>query len=155
MQAGAAGITYFEAAGPRGVLAPQGAALPDAFPAEPGTVYPLYHVLADVGAWRGRPLLRTDVGAPRAVAALAVEERNGGVGLLLANATSEPQAVEVRLPGGFSKATARVLDAQTEWEAVHQPEAFRDRDGRPAPIEGDVLPLELPPHSYFWTAITA
>ena len=153
MQAGAAGLTYFEAAGPHGVLAPQDAPPPDAFPAEPGTVFPLYHVLADVGAWRGRPLLQTVVSAPLAVAALAVQEE-GGIGLLLANATPEPQRVEVRLPRPCSKATVRALDAETEREATHRPEAFRDRAGRPAPVEGNLLLLELPPHGYFWIAIT-
>ena len=113
-------------AGVRGVLAPRDAALPDAFSAAPGTVFPVYHVLADVRAWRGRPLLRATSSAPRAVAVLAVQE-DEGVGLLLGNATPEVQRVEVHLPGVFPRATVRTLDAATERDAAHQPEAFRPR----------------------------
>jgi len=58
-------------------------------------VYPVYHVIRDLAAWAGRPVLDAASSAPGTVQALAMET---GVGprLWLANLTAEKQRVNVK-----------------------------------------------------------
>ena len=51
---GAASLTYYETSGWRGVMElASGAPLPERFRSLPGGVFPLYHVLADIGEFAG------------------------------------------------------------------------------------------------------
>ena len=47
---------------------------PDRFPSEPGIVFPMYHVFADVGEYAGGLRLAAESTDPLAVAALALSE---------------------------------------------------------------------------------
>ncbi|MFN0068096.1 MAG: hypothetical protein ACKVYV_10720 [Limisphaerales bacterium] len=92
-ESGADSVTFYETTGWRGVMeTAAGSPLPDKFPSAAGTVYPLYHVLADVGAFSGAEVLRTEVDQSRAVASLLL--RTGGrLRLLVANLGPEPRRV--------------------------------------------------------------
>lgn len=95
--AGAAALTYFETAGPGGVLA--GAApLPAGFP-EPGTSYPVFHVLRMLSPLAGRPLLAASAEDPATVAVLAVDAAPSPV-VVIANL--RPEHVTVAVTAQFS-----------------------------------------------------
>ena len=87
---GAAALTYFETAGIRGLLAGR-SGLPPGFP-RPGTVYPVYHVLALLAPLAGRPLIAVSCDDPGSVAALAIAGRRGPL-VMLANLRPATTAV--------------------------------------------------------------
>ena len=94
-QSGAAGITYFETTGWRGVMETErGSPAPDKFRSIPGAVFPVYHVLADIGEFAGGEVL-----AGRPSDALTVDgialRRDDRLRVLIANMTAEPQTVAV------------------------------------------------------------
>ncbi|HEX3979547.1 MAG TPA: hypothetical protein VHW96_24960 [Solirubrobacteraceae bacterium] len=130
-QAGATSGTWGETVGWRGVI--QGDAepsLPEAFPALPGSAFPLFHVLADGAELRGAEILACDGLPPLELAALAVRRVDGGVTVLLANLTARELEVSVASPArpaGLSGPDARVrrLNAATVEQATRDPLAFR------------------------------
>jgi len=76
-EAGADNITCFETIGWRGVMEKEeGCSLPDRFPSLPGAVFPLYHVLADVGEfWTGQAFpVKSSI--PLSIIALALSKRS-------------------------------------------------------------------------------
>ncbi|HRW06631.1 MAG TPA: hypothetical protein P5121_16115 [Caldilineaceae bacterium] len=118
-----ASLTYYETSGWRGVMErAQGSPLPEKFPSIPGAVFPLYHVLADVGEFAGGTVIACQSSAPLQVAALLLEKANRRR-LLLANFTSQPQ--QVMLEGMAGTAVIRTLDEQNVLAAMQNPEAFR------------------------------
>ena len=141
-QSGAAGITYFETTGWRGVMeTAQGSPVPDKFRSIPGAVFPVYHVLADIGEFAGGEVL-----AGRPSDALAVDgialRKDGRVRVLVANMTAEPQTMTVpRLRGRIG---LRLLDASVAEEAMRAPEAFRAQPGTTREA-GTGLEIGLPP----------
>ncbi|HTE18107.1 MAG TPA: hypothetical protein VK689_06970, partial [Armatimonadota bacterium] len=84
-ESAAAGVTYYETTGWRGVMEmAAGSPLPHRFPSRPGEVFPLYHVLADVGELAGGEVLHSRSSQPLKVEVLALR-KDGVVRLLLAN----------------------------------------------------------------------
>jgi hypothetical protein len=96
--AGAASVTYFEAAGPRGLF-PGRFAAPPGFPDPPGPVYPAYRVLADAISLCGAAVLDCSIDDHLAVAALPVRADAGSVTILLANLRATDTAVAIDGPG--------------------------------------------------------
>lgn len=161
-ESGAASVTYYETSGWRGVMGldPGVAAglaeeTAEPFAALRGAVYPVYHVLADIGEFAGGELLPTTSGDPLALDGLALV-KEGRTRLLLANLSPMAQAVAVqvtdaagRTPTSWSgeHARVRVLDERNAEEAMRSPEAFRAREGEPMPVSGGWLELELLPYA--------
>jgi hypothetical protein len=141
-EAGAAAVTYYEATGWRGVLErEEGSSLPDRFHSRPGQVFPLYHPLADVAAWRGGEVLHVDSENPLLAVALAARVE-GAVRLLVANVTPDEQHVVVSpLRGAFS---LRRLGAAEAEAASAEPASFR-AGGEHAEADGE-LALRLEPY---------
>ena len=113
LAAGAASLTYYETAGSRGVL-------------ESGaeTVYPLYHVIADLCELRGATVHSVESSAPLAVDLIAVTDPFGVIHALIANATPATTRVTIRgLPEG--RATMRGLCVETYITACVDPGTFR------------------------------
>ena len=105
-EAGVASVTYFETTGWRGVLEREsGSELPARFPSQPGQVFPLYHVLADLGDLKGAELVECRSSDPLTVVGLAAR-RDGRMSLLV----GEPQAGGAALP---SRRNRRAGDAET------------------------------------------
>lgn len=120
---GVESLTLFETTGWRGVMETEaGSPLPAEFPSLPGAVFPLYHVLADLGEFGGGDVLDLATEPSAGVAVLAVRKR-GETGFWFANLTQEPR--QVRLIGLSGPVTVRRLDETNARAAMTEPEAFR------------------------------
>ncbi|MEN9935017.1 MAG: hypothetical protein RLZZ387_1596 [Chloroflexota bacterium] len=142
-QGGAASLTYYETTGWRGVMESEaGSPLPERFRSIPGAVFPLYHVLADVGDLAGGDVLAGVSSDPLRFEGLALR-LGGRTRVVLASFDANPQ--EVRLEGLGTQGRARVLDAASADEAMRDPESFRARPGDPLESDGEGLRVPLPP----------
>jgi len=121
--------TYYETAGPGGLMAP-----------DDGPAYPVYHVFTDVAEFAGGEALALGVSHPLLVDGLALR-RGVRTRALLANMTNEPQAVT--LSGVRGRALIRTMDETNAERAMLEPEGFRAGVGRP--LAGDLV--ELPPYA--------
>jgi len=73
-ESGAASLTYYETSGWRGVIELEsGAPLPERFRSLPGGVFPLYHVLADVGEFAGGEVIPSESSEPLRVEGLVLQ----------------------------------------------------------------------------------
>lgn len=123
-ESGAASLTYYETTGWLGLIETDaGAPMPDRFPSQPGMVFPLYHVLADLGEWKGGEVLELRTSDPLTVDGVALRGPDG-VHAIVANLTDRPQTVTVGpLPG--DQIRVRHLDEETAELAGTDPERFR------------------------------
>ncbi len=119
----ATSVTCFETTGWRGVMETEtGSPLPQQFPSLPGTVFPLYHVLADVAEFAGGEMIGVQSGDPLKVEAMLIE-RGERQSLLLANLTPETQTATM---DGINQASKlRCLHGQNAEAAMCEPETFR------------------------------
>ena len=139
-ESGAGSATFYETTGWRGVMeADAGSRLPEKFPSIVGAVFPLYHVLADVGEFAGGKVLRTESSDSLNVAALCLQAGQHRR-LLLANLSPEPRLVSLQNFDGI--VLARITDASNSLNAMTAPEEFRARS---SPFHG--AKLELAPHA--------
>ena len=141
---GVASVTYYETTGPCGVMeTAEGSPWP-AFPATPGGVFPLYHVLADVGEFAAGEVLRATTADPLGAAVLAL--RSGErTRILVANLRPEPQQIALDL--SEKRVYVRLLDETNAERAMREPEEFRDGAGKSIICqEGRVL-LDLLPYA--------
>ncbi len=110
-EGGAAGVTYYEAAGPGGVM-------PDAR-STPGSVFPVWHVLADLGDFQGGAVIPSVSSHPLLVECLAI--RSGGrTRVLLANLSPHKQSVKMQ-----GAARLRLMTAENAEAAMLRPAQFR------------------------------
>ena len=86
-----------------------------------GSVYPLFHVAADLAAASGKPRLEIDV--PNADIAALGWTANGRRHVIVANLSDRPVALRL---AGLGAATLRRLDAENFTTAALTPGAFRD-----------------------------
>jgi hypothetical protein len=144
-ESGALSVTYYETTGWRGVMErEEGSPLPEKFRSLAGSVFPLYHVLADVGEFAGGEVIRTQSSDPLHVNGLSIR-KNGRSRLILANLNAEPQQVTVQSLG--QQAWVRGLDETNVEESMRSPEAFRARPGQFRLTSAGALTLDLLPYA--------
>lgn len=120
-------LTLYETTGWLGLMEHEvGSPLPDKFPSVGGAVFPIYHLLAILGAWRGSQVIPLVSSKPLAIEALGLE-KDRQRRILLANLTDHSQTV--RLPDGA--ALVRVLDEQNVEALALAPEQFSLQLGKP------------------------
>ena len=142
-ESGATSVTYYELTGWLGVMErDKGSPLQVRFPSMAETVFPLYHIFADVAEWKNGNIVACHSNSPLTVAALAVESE-GRLHVLVVNFTSLPQRVVL---GSLTstQVSLRNLDAQTVQEAMLQPESFR-RHWKQTEVQDKELVLDLMP----------
>jgi D-apionolactonase len=140
-------LTYFETSGWRGVMETDtGAPLPTAFASAPGGVYPLYHVLADVGELAAGRVLASVASDPLRVEilALAHEDRTR---VMVANLGPEAQHVRLTCPRLPALVRVKTLDGETVAEAMREPERFRADPGLHREVRAGRLELCLSPYA--------
>ncbi len=144
-ESGATSITYYETTGWRGVMETNnGSPVPEKFRSIPGAVFPLYHVLADVGEFVGGEVLPTLASEPLRIDGLALR-KVGHTRMLLANLTAQPQQVIVRDLGDH--VAVRMLDETNVEAAMRTPEAFRTQMGESKSTVNGELILQLLPYA--------
>jgi len=132
-ESGVESITLFETTGWRGVLeTATGSPLSARFPSTPGSVFPVYHVLADVGGFSPRTVVPTEATGTAGVVSLLLGA-GGRRRLLLANLSMTPRLVSI--DGLGAPARVRILDGTTLAAAMLRPEEHRGRIA-PLPAEG-------------------
>ena len=144
-EAGVEGLTYYETVGWKGIMSsgPE-TPFPSHFRSMPDDVFPMYHVLRDVGVFANgdvRSVRSTDA---MSVVALALK-KGGRTRLLAANLTHRPRMVRIR---GLKNGTARVfrLDSKNLKSATREPEAFLRRVGEQTAVTQEDLEIRLPAH---------
>jgi hypothetical protein len=138
-------VTYFETTGWLGVMETEaGPPLPEKFHSLPGGVFPMYHVLADVGEFAGGEVLPTRPSNSLKVDGLAVR-KDGRTRVLLANLSPEPQHVTVTNLSQHVR--VRHLDETNAEDAMRAPEEFRAQAGELRETTSGALELSLPPYA--------
>jgi hypothetical protein len=123
-ESGAASVTYYETTGWRGVIETEaGSLLPDCFPSQPGMLFPLYHIFADLADPKPGQFLACRSSNPLAVLGLAVRN-NDTLHLLLANMTAAPQQIELG-PVKADTVSLRRLNTESAPLAMFDPQRFR------------------------------
>jgi hypothetical protein len=144
-EGGVYSATYYETNGWRGVMETEsGSPLPGVFRSLPGSAFPLYHVLADVGDMAGGKVVPARSSDPLRVDGLAMC-RDGRVRMVLANLTAEPQRAVVRNLG--QRVRVRALDERNVEEAMRTPGRFRAREGERLQTAGGALACTLLPYA--------
>lgn len=145
LESGLQSVTYYETTGWRGVMeTEEGSPLPDKFQSIPGTVFPLYHLLADVGEWRDAEVIPLKASNTLAVDGLALR-RGSQTRLIVANLTAQSQPVTIETMG--LEIQIRYLDETNVIEAMQSPDLFRMRGGQLLATSEGKLRLDLRPYA--------
>lgn len=144
-ESGAYSLTYYETTGWRGVMETEnGSPLPAKFLSLAGLVFPLYHVLADVGEFAGGSVIPSTSSTALKVEGLVLS-RDRHTRILLANLSPEPQSVRVTGANLARSVRVRFLDEANAEQAMLSPEQFRAEMGEGAQTSQDELELRLRP----------
>ncbi len=142
-EGGAYSVTYYETTGWLGVMETDaGSSQPDLFPSLPGSVFPLYHILADMGEWVGAEVLQTSSTDPLAVVGMTLRS-NGSTCVLIANFSARQQTVQ--LIGLHGNLSLRTLDEFSAEEAMTMPEGYRSRPRQLLTAIENIYSIELAP----------
>ncbi len=141
---GADSITYFETTGWKGIIERREHPLRvKAFHSWQGMIFPVYHVLADIGEFARGEVLPVSLGDGLRVQALALRD-DARLRVILANMGGDPVTVSLRLPD-VTDARLRRLDSSTFLLAGTDATDFR-RSGEQFAMTAGTTTVELPPH---------
>lgn len=144
-ESGVYSVTYYETSGWRGVMETEaGSPLPEEFHSLPGSVFPLYHVLADVGEFAGGEVVPSTSSNTLQVDGLALH-KDGKTQVILANLSAELQQVTVQ--NLSERVWVRHLNELNAEEAMLSPEDFRVQEGELLQTSGGALELRLLPYA--------
>ncbi|HEX8235750.1 MAG TPA: hypothetical protein VF600_07315 [Abditibacteriaceae bacterium] len=139
-QSEVARLTFYETTGWRGVMETARGSLSAAFPSVAASVFPLYHVLADVGEFAGAQVLASTRSDSLKLDGIALRNEEQ-ICVLLANFSAVEQTIEVQ---GLSEPTqVRVLDETNVELAMREPESFRAVAGQEIAFARGSLQLQL------------
>lgn len=135
-EAGTGSVTYYEAAGPGGVLAED-------------RVYPLYHVLQAVTEFAGGEVLPVRSNQPLTVDAMALR-LGSKTRVLVANMTAEAQTARLSLGNSQKRLTVRRLDEYSIQQATQAPEAWKTAPADTLSTASSTIDLALAPYAVVW-----
>lgn len=138
-------LTYFETTGVKGVMETEaGSAWPgsESVP-QPGTVFPLYHVLADLAGFS--KVYPTHSSHPLQTEALTLVNAHNRRRILVCNFLGETQ--EVKIKTGTCQARIRHLDETSVDRATADPETFHAEAGVLASTVSGKIELKLKPYA--------
>ncbi|MBI1878614.1 MAG: hypothetical protein HYR94_10375, partial [Chloroflexi bacterium] len=144
-ESGVDSATYYETTGWRGVMETEaGSAVPAKFRSLPGAVFPLYHVLADVGEFAGGEIIPATSSQILRLDGLALRKEDQ-TRVILANLSPESQTVTVQnLP---AQVRVHYLDENNAEVAMQSPETFRAQEGELKQTKAGTLQLDLLPYA--------
>jgi D-apionolactonase len=139
-------VTFYETIGWRGVIETEaGSPSPGKFPSIPGAVFPLYHVLADIGEFARGEIVVSRSSDPLKVEGLVLR-KGDRQRVMLANMTEKPQTAIVKdletilKLKRLNETNAELAMREPEKFRAEATEALRARDGR---IELQLMPYEI------------
>lgn len=142
-EAGIYSTTFYETDGWKGVMASDQPSLRRQKSLS-GSVFPLYHALADVGEFRGGEAVACSSTAPLKAQALALAT-DDRLRIILANMTAEKQEVRLVLGASSNRFQVKVLDESTAEWAMTDPEAFRSAPGEFLIVDEKGVAIQLAP----------
>nr|MCS5613749.1 hypothetical protein [Candidatus Poribacteria bacterium] len=136
-QSGVYSATYYETSGWRGIMETEdGSQLPEQFQSIPSAVFPLYHVLADVGDFAGGEIMLSTSSNPLTLEGIAIK-KGGQRRIILANLSLSP--LEVKVKDLAENVLVRHLNETNIQSANRNPEGFRAELGqRLSTFNGDL-----------------
>lgn len=144
-EASAESITFYETTGWQGVMeTAQGSPLPNVFRSLPGAVFPLYHVLADIGDFKGGSIIPVESSDPLQGIGFLLR-KNGRERMVVTNLTQSRQRIHIR--GLQRQVSVRRLDETNILRSMSQPEEFREEAGTRLDFEQGSGALELLPYA--------
>jgi hypothetical protein len=143
-ESGVDSVTFYETTGWRGVMEEEAAIpAPRTFRSLPGSVFPLYHVLADACALAGARVMSTASSDTLAVEAMTLRRGNQTC-TVLANLGPRPRRVV--LPH-LRSGRVRHMDETNVVEAMTRPEEFRRQPAIAAAVGSEGLTVDLLPYA--------
>ncbi|MGD0129053.1 MAG: hypothetical protein ABSF46_27295 [Terriglobia bacterium] len=144
---GVRSITYYETTGWQGVMETEGGStLPSRFRSLPGSVFPLYHVLADVCEFAGGNVLLSTSTSPLKITGIFLV-KGPRRRVVLGNLGPEPAVVQVMSAELGKAVRVKYLDETTALQAMVSPESFRADPGTLTQIEKDWIEILLRPYA--------
>ena len=138
-------LTYYETTGWRGVMETKyGSPIPEKFYSFKESVFPLYHVFADIGEFTDGEIIATSSSNPLKINGLAINKQ-GRIRIILANLISEIQQLTVKNLG--SSVNIRHLNESNIEKAMKSPETFRAQNFKKHGTANGSLKLELLPYA--------
>lgn len=138
-------LTYFETIGWRGIMESEnGSELSDKFPSLPGSVFPMYHVFADIAEFSGKQIQPTHSSHPLITEGLTLFDLKGRRRILVANLSNQMQ--EVKIKSGTCEGHIRYLDETNVERAMVEPENFRREAPEKCASMAGKIPLKLLPY---------
>ncbi len=126
-ESGVASVTYYETTGWRGVMETErGSLRPDRFHSLPGSVFPMYHIFADIGECVGFDVLPTSLTNANIIGALALR-RAKTTRFIIANLTNSTQCLRVQ--NVDKRIWVRHLNETNVVRAMQEPEEWRATPG--------------------------
>lgn len=158
-ESGVHSATYYETTGWRGVMETEtGSPLPERFPSLPSAVFPLYHVLADFGEFRGGIIRPVVSSSPLKVEGVLLQKTDCAA-FLCANLTGDTQSVTLPCPdfsAGISNRNrtspvgracrVRLTDSRNAEFAMRAPQRYRAESWQAVQIPQSGLDWLLPPY---------
>ncbi len=142
-EAGAQSITFYETTGWRGVIEMEGGSpLLNIFRSLPGSVFPIYHVLASIGDFKGGSIIPIHASHPLHINGFLLR-REQSERLVIANFSHYRK--ELRVEGVAGLVSVSFLDESNVLAAMRSPEAYRSLPGVKLVGTEGFLELELQP----------
>jgi hypothetical protein len=143
-ESGAHSATYYQTRGWLGVMETEaGSPLPGVFRSVPGGVFPLYHVLADVGEFAGGDVLPTTSSDPLRLDGLAMRD---GERTRVVLVNLNPQAQRAIVMGLGRRVSVNRLDETNVMEAMRAPRNYRAQQAEITTTNVGTLELEILPY---------
>ena len=146
-ESGVYSVSYYETTGWRGVMETEsGPPNPTKFQSLPGVVFPIYHVLADVGEFAGGEVLPSTSNTPLTVDGLVLRKGNK-LRIVLVNFTDQDQTVRISAANLGNSLLLKSLDETCVEMAMTSPESFRKEPGRELKISRHQVETKLRPYA--------
>ena len=137
--------TFYEMTGARGLMFREQYISQFAeFPALPGSLYPIYHIFADVGEFSEGQVIHSKTNNPLKVTCLVLKKKQQ-IRVLVANL--ERTQTNIRVTGLSDQVWVKKLDEMNTMEAMQSPEEFRQQPGQKLKTEDGKLNLNFYPYS--------
>ena len=138
-------LTYFETSGWTGVMETEsGSPAPEIFQSIPGSVFPVYHLFADIADCNR--LYPTHSSHPLQTDGITLLDSKNRKRFIVANFLKETQ--EIRIKTGTCKARVRYLDETNCVTAMESPEEFRNQEGTLVESAAGKVSLKLLPCAF-------